>query len=109
VTAVLGYPVTVNNPAMVQRFLPTLRRVAGNDGVIERELGMPAEDFSRYASVAPGFFIGLGVTPPNLDPKTVAVNHSPLFQADDGAIPVGVRAMSNLAVDFLRSGGVPKQ
>lgn len=108
-SVVLGYPVTVNNPAMVQRFLPTLTRVAGDAGATERELGMPAEDFSRYANIAPGMFIGLGVTPPNLDPKTVAVNHSPLFQADDRALPVGVRAMSNLAVDFLRSGGMPKQ
>ena len=37
-------------------------------------------------------FIGLGVTPPNIDPKTAATNHSPLFQADDRALPVGVRA-----------------
>jgi amidohydrolase len=109
VSIVLGYPVTVNNPAMVQRFLPTLKRVAGAAGAHERELGMPAEDFSRYANIVPGMFIGLGVTPPNLDPKTVAVNHSPLFQADDRALPVGVRALTNLALDFLRSGGTPKQ
>jgi len=40
--------------------------------------------------------------------KTVASNHSPLFQGDDRALPVGVRAMSNMALDFLRSGGVAK-
>ena len=43
-----------------------------------------------------------------LDPKTAASNHSPLFQGDDHALPVGVRAMSNMALDFLRSGGVAK-
>jgi amidohydrolase len=105
----LGYPVTVNSPAMVEKFLPTLARVAGTPGVVERNLNMPAEDFSRYAEKAPGFFIGLGVTPPSIDPATAAVNHSPRFQADDGALPVGVRALSNLALDFLRSGGVGRQ
>ncbi|HYV99485.1 MAG TPA: amidohydrolase [Gemmatimonadaceae bacterium] len=103
-----GYPVTVNNPALTTRFVATLKRVAGDAGVSEAPLQMPAEDFSRYAELAPGMFIHLGVTPPGLDPAKVASNHSPLFQADDRALPVGVRAMSNLAVDFLRSGGIQK-
>jgi amidohydrolase len=38
--------------------------------------------------------------------RTAASNHSPLFQADDRALPVGVRTMSNLAMDFLLTGGV---
>src|SRR6185369_3018799 len=78
VSIVLGYPVTVNNPALTAQFLPTLKRVAGAAGASERDLGMPAEDFSRFAEKAPGLFIGLGVTPPNIDPKTAATNHSPL-------------------------------
>jgi amidohydrolase len=108
VSIVRGYPVTVNHPPTVARFLPTLQRVAGNAGIAEAELSMPAEDFSRYAEKAPGFFIGLGVTPPGLPAEQVASNHSPLFQADDRALPVGVRALSNLAMDFLRTGGSPK-
>ena len=108
VSIVLGYPVTINNVALTQQFIPTLKRVAGAAGTSEAKLSMPAEDFSRYAERAPGLFIGLGVTPPSIDAATAASNHSPLFQADDRALPVGVRAMSNLAVDFLRSGGVPK-
>jgi amidohydrolase len=31
----------------------------------------------------------------------VAGNHSPYFFADESALPVGVRAMANLAVDYL--------
>lgn len=107
-TVVRGYPVTVNNPALVARFLPTLKRVAGTAGVSEDDLSMPAEDFSRFAEKAPGFFLGLGVTPPDLPPEKVASNHSPFFQADDRALPVGVRTLSNLAVDFLRNGGAGK-
>ena len=87
---------------------PTLKRVAGAAGATEGGVTMAGEDFSRFSALAPGFFFNLSVTPPNLDPKSVASNHSPLFQGDDRALPVGVRAMSNMAMDFLRSGGVPK-
>lgn len=30
-----------------------------------------------------------------------AMNHSPLFEADEAALPVGIRLMSSLALDFL--------
>ncbi|MBL8980723.1 MAG: amidohydrolase, partial [Gemmatimonadetes bacterium] len=93
---------------MVSRFFPTLKRVAGDAGASEGGVTMAGEDFSRFSELAPGFFFNLSVTPPHLDLKTVASNHSPLFQADDRALPIGVRAMTNMAMDFLRSGGLPK-
>ncbi len=108
VSIVPGYPVTVNDPTTVARFIPTLRRVAGAAGAAERGLTMPSEDFSRYAERVPGFFFNLGVTPAGIDLATVASNHSPLFQADDKALPYGVRAMSSVALDYLRSGPPPK-
>jgi amidohydrolase len=46
-------------------------------------------------------FFFLGVTPPGQE-ATAAQNHSPLFFADESALPVGVRVLSNLAVDYLR-------
>ncbi len=100
----LGYPVTANDPATVARFIPTLKRVAGAAGASERGLTMPSEDFSRYAEKVPGFFFNLGVTPADQDYKTAPSNHSPLFQADDKALPYGVRALSNVALDYLRGG-----
>lgn len=108
VTVDIGYPSSVNNDVMVSRFFPTLKRVAGDAGASEGGVTMAGEDFSRFSELAPGFFFNLSVTPPHLDLKTVASNHSPLFQADDRALPVGVRAMTNMAMDFLRSGGLPK-
>ena len=35
------------------------------------------------------------------DPHTAAPNHSPRFFVDEAALPVGVRALSHLAVDYL--------
>ena len=104
----IGYPSSVNSDGMVAKFFPTLKRVAGSAGAEEGGVTMAGEDFSRFSELAPGFFFNLGVTPPNLDWKTVASNHSPLFQGDDRALPVGVRAMTSMAMDFLRSGGAPK-
>ena len=39
--------------------------------------------------------------PPGTDPAKAAPNHSPRFYVDEGALPVGVRAMAHLAVDYL--------
>jgi metal-dependent amidase/aminoacylase/carboxypeptidase family protein len=37
-------------------------------------------------------------------PGTVSGDHhSPTFMADDSAIPVGMRAMANVVVDYLRA------
>ena len=97
----LGYPVTVNDPALVRRMLPTLQRAAGKENVSEQPRTTTAEDFSRYAMKVPGMIFSLGVTPPNKDPRTAAANHSPLFEADESALPVGIRLMSSLALDYL--------
>ncbi len=93
-------PVTYNDPDLTARMLPTLRRVAGPD-VRQSPLSTPAEDFALYQQQIPGMFFFLGVTPADRDPRSVAANHSPYFFADEGALPVGVRAMAHLAVDFL--------
>jgi metal-dependent amidase/aminoacylase/carboxypeptidase family protein len=37
------------------------------------------------------------------DPAKAPQNHSPLFFADESALPVGVKALANLALDYLFS------
>jgi amidohydrolase len=64
-----------------------------------------SEDFSRYQQRIPGVFFFLGIVPPGTDPTKAAPNHSPRFFVDEAALPVGVRAMARLAVDYLSSGG----
>jgi amidohydrolase len=39
--------------------------------------------------------------------EEAAPNHSPHFFVDEGALPLGVRALAGLAVDFLESGTEP--
>jgi amidohydrolase len=97
----LGYPVTRNDPALTERMVPTLRRVAGADNVKLGPLTGTAEDFSYFQQKVPGVFVFLGVTPRDQDYTKAPQNHSPLFFADESALPVGVRVMTNLALDFL--------
>jgi amidohydrolase len=97
----LGYPVTVNDPDLTEMMVPTLERVAGEHNVLLSPPITGAEDFSYFALRVPGLFLTLGVTPRSADPDTVPVNHSPLFYADEGALPVGVRVLANLTVDYL--------
>ena len=49
-------------------------------------------------------FFFLGVTPKDQDPSKAAMNHSPLFYADESALPIGVKVMTNLALDYLYGG-----
>src|SRR5918995_5667279 len=97
----LGYPVTRNDPALTERMVPTLRRAAGADNVTVGPLTGTAEDFSYFQQQVPGLFVFLGVTPRDQDHTRAAINHSPLFFADEFALPVGVRVMTNLALDYL--------
>ena len=99
VTISLGYPVTVNNPDLTNRMVPSIQRVVGREGAVVMPPATGAEDFSYFAEEVPGLFIGLGVGAD--DPALVHPNHSPFFYADERALPIGVRAMASLAVDFL--------
>ena len=93
-----GYPVTYNDPELTGRMLPTLQRVVG-DGLVEAPRATGAEDFSYYQQEVPGLFFFVGIA--SDDPEKVHPNHSPRFYADERGLPVGVRAMTALALDFL--------
>ena len=108
VTVERGYDPTINDAQLVAQMAPTLRRVAGTKVNVDMTPVTPSEDFSAFAEKAPGMFFFLGIVPDGQDPTTAAPNHSPYFFADEKALPVGVRAMASLAVDFLAAGGLNK-
>ena len=96
-------PVTYNDPALTERMTPTLQRALGADNVRQIDLVMPSEDFSLFQQKVPGMFFFLGGVPKGQDPAAAAKNHSPTFFVDEGALPVGVKALVNLTVDYLSS------
>ncbi len=93
-----GTPPTINDPDLVRSMVPTLHAVLGADHVIEGPPVMAGEDFAYYALEVPGFIFWLGT----LKEGTVSGPlHNPSMRADDSAIPVGIRALSNLVIDRL--------
>ena len=95
-----GYPVTYNDPALTETMVPTLRKLTSDVITVNPTLG--AEDFSFYQQKVPGLFIWLGTRPKNQTAEEAASNHSPLFFVDESGLGLGVRALSHLAVDYLR-------
>ena len=95
------YAVTINDPGLTERMLPTLKRVAGDDNVKLRPKTTGAEDFSFFAQQAPGLFFFLGGSPRGSDMSKIGYNHSPRFFVEDAAMKLGMRALLNLTVDYM--------
>lgn len=94
-------PVTWNDPELARRMRGALVAAAGSpDKVVEPRPAMGGEDFAFYAQEVPAmyFFLGMGHGP------GTAHGHTPEFLVDEDALPIGVRALSLLALDFLAGG-----
>ena len=98
-----NYPVTVNDTVLTAAMLPTLQRVAGAAQVHLVPKVMGSEDFSFFQQQVPGLFIFIGVTPDAGAAAQAAPNHSPRFFVDERCLVPGVRALANLACDFLEA------
>jgi metal-dependent amidase/aminoacylase/carboxypeptidase family protein len=96
-------PVLMSNPALVKRMLPALERAVGPTNVNPTPPAMAADDFAYFARVAPSFFFALGTQKPG---TTSGINHATNFLADDSSIPIGIRAMTDVLLEYLRATAV---
>lgn len=96
-----GTPATINDPALAAQMLPTLVGLLGEENVLDLEPTMGGEDFAYFANEVPGFFFRLGQVVPG---GSSGGHHTPDFQADNSAVPVGIRAMTHLLLDYLKAG-----
>jgi amidohydrolase len=103
VTAQIRYddygPAVWNDPELGKPMRSTLVKAAGLGNVLEAEPIMGGEDFAHYAQQVPGFFFFLGVRNPVVG--AIYPLHTPRMTIDEAALPLGVRAMSLLAIDYL--------
>lgn len=91
--------ITFNQPELVTQMLPTLQRVAGDENVQSQKAITGAEDFSYFQREVPGFFFFLGgMTPGNTNPYP---HHTPDFMIDEDGLILGVKAMTELTLDYL--------
>ncbi|HEX8846055.1 MAG TPA: amidohydrolase [Pyrinomonadaceae bacterium] len=91
--------VTFNEPKLVEETLPTIRRVVGEQNTLSIKPFMPAEDFSYFQKVSPGFYYFLGV-----GNRARGINspwHTADFDIDEESLVVGVKVMSNVLLDYL--------
>ncbi|WP_088341073.1 amidohydrolase [Robiginitalea sediminis] len=94
--------ITFNDPALVDQMLPTLQRVAGTNQVVSQKAVTGAEDFSYFQKKAPGFFFFLGgMTPGNQESFP---HHTPDFMIDDSGLLLGVKALTELTLDYMNTG-----
>jgi amidohydrolase len=96
-----GTDITFNDTALTTQILPSLQRVAGKENVIEIDAITGAEDFSYFQKEVPGFFFFLGGTPLSMDEKDAPSHHTPAFFVDDASMKLGVKALTQLTLDYL--------
>jgi len=82
--------------------IPTLQKVAGKDKVIEIDAITGAEDFSYFQNEVPGFFFFLGGTPLNMTEAEAPSHHTPSFVVDDAGMKLGVKALTQLTLDYFK-------
>jgi amidohydrolase len=96
-----GHPMTVNDAELTAALVPTLTRLLGKDQVRQASPITAGEDFSYFSRLVPGFYFRLGVVP---DGKASGGHHTPTFYAADESVPIAMRLMTSLVVDYLEAG-----
>lgn len=95
-----AYPVTNNPESLTEMMAPVLKKVTGGKAMQTSKF-MAAEDFSEFQKVVPGMYIVLGAPPAGKTPATAAPNHNPAFDFDEGAMPVGAKALAAMTMEYL--------
>lgn len=98
-----GYPITYNDPELTAMMAPTLEEVAGEENAVIMDAITGAEDFSFFQKEVPGLYFFIGGKAPN---REAAGHHTPDFYIDESGMKLGVRAMSNLVIDYMNSAGM---
>jgi amidohydrolase len=93
--------ITFNDPELTEQILPSLQKVAGETNVIIMKATTGGEDFSYFQEIVPGvyFFLG-GMTPGNTE---VFPHHTPDFKIDDRSMLLGVKAFTQVTLDYLNN------
>jgi amidohydrolase len=100
-------PAVMNDGRLAAWIRPTLARIVGPAAVLEAQATTGGEDFAHYALKVPGLYFRLGTHDPKLPANNGYGLHNPHVVLDEGALPIGVRAMATVAIDYLGSQAKP--
>ena len=91
-------PVTFNDPDLLSLMTSSLKKTVGEQNLIVPPVEMGAEDFPFFTQKTKGLYFYLGVRTKG---KEIVPQHSPKYYVDEAALAVGVKTLTNLAVDYL--------
>ena len=95
-----GYPCLVNDPGMARLVKATATGLLGAGKVRPATRpSMGVEDFAYFSGERPGAFFYLGAGNPAKG--IIHAAHSPRFDIDEDALPVGAAMMAGVALNFL--------
>ncbi len=93
--------ITYNDPELTDKILPSLQKVAGTENVKLVKATTGGEDFSYFQEVLPGVYFFLGGMNPNEESKGAFPHHTPDFIIDESGMLLGVKAFTQLTLDYL--------
>jgi amidohydrolase len=96
-----GTSAVINDPALTERMMPSLKRVSGGR-VASITPQTVAEDFAEFQKVTPGLYVFLGSFPEGVDPARAPTNHSPFFTIHEPDMELGVRLFGHMVIDYLQ-------
>lgn len=98
---VKGYSMTSNNEELADIAIESFKDILGEENVIIPEHpASGSEDFSEFTKSVPSVFYWLGLESDKNIGKTTL--HNPNLVVDEDCIPVGIKSMSKLALDYLK-------
>ena len=96
-----GNPAVVNHPGAAEIARRAAVRVVGEAHVIEPEPTMGGEDMALYFEQVPGCFVFVGSSNPAKGLSEP--HHSPTFDFDEDALPIGCEFLLQVAEEALRA------
>jgi amidohydrolase len=100
----VGYPNVYNHEELNDIARELAETFMGKEKVSETELRMGAEDFGYYSQRIPGCFYRLGTG--NIDKGIISGVHTPTFNVDESAIPIGMGIMAWLGAKAKITGNL---
>ncbi|WP_299124446.1 amidohydrolase [uncultured Winogradskyella sp.] len=93
--------ITFNDAELTSEILPSLQKVAGEGNVQIMKATTGGEDFSYFQEVVPGVYFFLGGMTPGTEESFP--HHTPDFKIDDSGMLLGVKAFTQITLDFLNN------
>jgi amidohydrolase len=93
------YPTTINDPQTTELVRAAAAKVVGAHNVVTVEPSMGGEDMAFFLAAVPGCYFFLGSANP--EKGCDQPHHSPGFDFDEAALPIGVQVLQQVVFDFL--------